>query len=71
MADPITVASARSLVRDDGGYYFDPSSLAHVYGYLSNGLLSTDTCTDGVTTWVKTYSYTGTQLSGESLWVRQ
>lgn len=71
METPISVVSARQIVRDSAKYYFDPSSLPHVYTYTSGGLLETDTCTDGVTTWVKTYTYTGSNLTEESLWERQ
>lgn len=54
---------------DSTGQAFVPSACAHTYGY-SNGLLTTDTATDGATTWVKTYTYTAGNLTGETKWVR-
>jgi len=33
--------------------------------------VTTDTATDGTATWVKTYSYTGANLTGETKWVKQ
>jgi hypothetical protein len=44
--------------------------LANHLGY-SAGLLVTDTATDGTSTWVKTYTYTSGNLTGETKWVKQ
>jgi len=44
---------------------------AHVYGYDASGNLVTDTWTVGYATWVKTYSYTSGNLTGETDWVKQ
>jgi len=55
---------------DSTGQAFNPDSCTHTYAY-TNGLLTTDTATDGTTTWVKTYSYTAGVLTGETKWVRQ
>jgi len=57
-------------VADDTGVIFDPDACSHVYGF-TGGDLTTDTATDGVGTWVKTYSYTGANLTGETKWVKQ
>lgn len=57
-------------VADSTGQPFSPDSCAHTYGY-SAGLLVTDTATDGASTWVKTYSYTSGNLTGETKWVKQ
>ena len=57
-------------VMDSTGQPFNPDSCAHTYGY-SAGLLVTDTATDGATSWVKTYSYTSGNLTGETKWVKQ
>ena len=57
-------------VMDSTGKPFSPDACTHVYGY-SAGLLVTDTATDGTTSWVKTYSYTLGNLTGETKWVRQ
>ena len=57
-------------VLDSTGQSFNPDSCAHTYGY-SAGLLVTDTATDGTSTWVKTYSYTSGNLTGETKWVKQ
>lgn len=59
-----------TTVKDSTGAAFDPDACAHTYAY-SNGLLTTDTATDGGVTWVKTYSYTAGALTGETKWVRQ
>ena len=57
-------------VLDSTGQPFSPDACAHAYGY-SAGLLVTDTATDGASTWVKTYSYTSGNLTGETKWVKQ
>ena len=57
-------------VMDSTGQPFSPDACAHAYGY-SAGLLVTDTATDGTSTWVKTYSYTSGNLTGETKWVKQ
>jgi hypothetical protein len=49
----------------------NPLSLPHTYTYNSDGTLATDSCTDGVKTWVKTFTYTSGNLTAESAWVRQ
>ena len=49
-----------------------PDACSHTFGYDGSGRLSTDTMTDGTSTWVKTYTYDGSgRLSGTSLWVKQ
>jgi hypothetical protein len=45
------------------------NSLARVNGYTGSDL-TTITVTDGVNTWVKTFTYTGPDLTGESAWVK-
>ena len=74
---PLTDAQLRATaipttesVMDSTGQPFNPDSCAHTYGY-SAGLLVTDTATDGATSWVKTYSYTSGNLTGETKWVKQ
>lgn len=71
LIDPVTgetiPAPARTV--DSTGQSFNPDSCVHAYGY-SAGLLVTDTATDGTSTWVKTYSYTSGNLTGETKWVR-
>lgn len=55
---------------DSTGQPFDPDACAHTYAY-TDGLLTTDTATDGAASWVKTYTYTSGVLSAESKWVKQ
>jgi hypothetical protein len=62
----------RKVVTDTTGrYWFDPDSLAHTYTYNGSSLILTDTVNDGVNTYVKTYGYTGSNLTSESGWVKQ
>jgi hypothetical protein len=58
-------------VTDSTGALFNPDACSHVYAYNASGLVTTDTATDGTATWVKTYSYTGANLTGETAWVKQ
>lgn len=68
----MTVASTRRVVTDSSGrYWFDPDSLAHTYAYNGSGQLTTDTVTDGSSTWVKTYTWSGSTMTNESEWVKQ
>ncbi len=64
-----TLPTAESVM-DSTGQPFSPDACTHTYGY-SAGLLVTDTATDGATSWVKTYSYTSGNLTGETKWVKQ
>lgn len=65
-----TAIPVATTVLDGTGQSFNPDACAHTYGY-SAGLLVTDTATDGTSTWVKTYSYTSGNLTGETKWVKQ
>ena len=65
-----TAIQVSATVLDSTGQPISPDSCAHTYGY-SAGLLVTDTATDGTSTWVKTYSYTSGNLTGETKGVRQ
>jgi len=57
-------------VPDTTGGIVCPKACDHTYGYTSTNL-TTDTITDGTTTWVKTYTYSGSTLTNESGWVKQ
>lgn len=46
-------------------------SLPVAYGYDASDRLTTITKTDGADTWVKTFSYTGDNLTGETAWTKQ
>ena len=65
-----TAIPTAESVMDSTGQPFSPDACTHTYGY-SAGLLVTDTATDGTSTWVKTYSYTSGDLTGETKWVKQ
>lgn len=67
----VVTMAAVDAVLDSTGQAFAPVSLAHTYTYTASNQVQTDTCTDGVHTWVKTYSYTGSNLQTVSAWVRQ
>lgn len=49
----------------------DSDLYAHTYTYNGDGTLATDTCTDGINTWVKSFGYTGGKLTSETKWVLQ
>ena len=63
------LTTAKSVM-DSTGQPFNLDACAHTYDYRA-GVLVTDTATDGTSTWVKTYSYTLGNLTGETKWVRQ
>lgn len=61
-----------SYVYDSTGKnLISPDSLAHVITYNGSNLILTDTITDGTNTWIQTYTYTGSNLTGKSAWVLQ
>jgi hypothetical protein len=73
LLDPATgqpYAGGGLLVPDSTGALFNPDACSHVYGF-TGGDLTTDTATDGVGTWVKTFGYTGGLLTSETKWVKQ
>lgn len=47
-----------------------PVFKAHTYTYDGSGNLASDTVTDGVSTWVKTYSWDQGAQSSDSGWVK-
>ena len=65
-----TAIPTTNAVIDSTGQPFNLDACAHTYDY-SAGKLVTDTATDGISIWVKTYSYTLGNLTGETKWVRQ
>lgn len=44
---------------------------AHAYTYDGSGNLATDTVTDGASTWVRTYQWSGGAQTSDSGWVKQ
>jgi hypothetical protein len=73
LLDPATgqpYAGGGLQVPDSTGALFNPDACSHVYGF-TGGDLTTDTATDGVGTWVKTFGYTGGLLTSETKWVKQ
>jgi YD repeat-containing protein len=65
--------SERRVQDADGVFNFDPDGCLHTYTYDGSGNLLTDTATDPATqsVYVKTYTYTGANLTSESAWVKQ
>ena len=48
-----------------------PTWKLHAYTYDDSGNLSTDSVTDGVNTWTRTYTYTPSGPATDSGWVKQ
>jgi len=48
-----------------------PTYKAHTYTYYGAGQVHSDTVTDGVNTWVKTFMYENGQQVSDSGWVKQ
>lgn len=68
----MTTVSMRQMSADaSGNYILDPSAFPHTYGYDGSNNLITDTFSDGTSTWVKTFTYTSGNMTGESNWVKQ
>lgn len=63
--------STLSLVELDTGGNPVPTNKAHAYTYDGSGNLSTDTVTDGTSTWVRTYMWTSGAQTSDSGWVKQ
>ncbi|CAG9256032.1 hypothetical protein [Paraburkholderia caribensis] len=61
----------RFVTDASGVYQFDPDSLPTTYAYDASGNLVSETKNFGGIVFVKTYTYTGTQLTSESAWVKQ
>lgn len=53
------------------GSLIDLDSLPHTYTYNGSNQLITESVTNTINTWVKTYTYTGSNLTSESVWVKQ
>lgn len=63
-------AEPSASIVDSAGTAIDPDSMSHVFGYTGVNL-TTDTATDGTSTWVKTFTYTNGLPTAESKWVKQ
>ena len=61
---------ALTVVADSRGDAITPDSMAQTLGYDGSGNLTTVTVTDGTSTWVQTLTYTGSNLTGVSTWVK-
>lgn len=57
--------------RASDGNLIYPNQAAIAYGYDGSGNLTTETLSMYGNTYVKTYTWTGGKLTGESLWVKQ
>ena len=66
-----TAIQVSATVLDSTGQPFNLGACAHSYVRNILGRPLTDTATDGTSTWVKTYSYTSGNLTGETKWVKQ
>jgi YD repeat-containing protein len=63
-------AFAVDVICDSTGvYYFNPDSMAHTYTYDDADNPLTDTITDGTLSFRKTYTYAGSKLVGETMWI--
>ena len=56
-----------------GSYVFCPDACSAAYAYNGSGYLSTETLTEPVSgnVFVRTYTYTGSNLTAISAWVKQ
>ncbi|MFM0638092.1 hypothetical protein PQQ63_15425 [Paraburkholderia metrosideri] len=62
----------RHFVTDSTGQVqFDPDSLPASYTYDGSNRVLTESVTYGASVFVKTYTYTGSNLTSESAWVKQ
>jgi hypothetical protein len=66
-----TMAVINYVMDSMGENALSPDSLPHVRTYNGSNQILTDTVTDGTNTWVQTYTYTGSNLTGLSAWVLQ
>jgi YD repeat-containing protein len=69
----VSLASAvvAAATRDSTDAIVNPDSWTHALAYDGEGNLSTDTATDGIDTWVQTFTYTDGELTAVSAWVKQ
>lgn len=68
----VKLVGSLSTVTDSLGHELTPDSLSHTYAYNGSNQIVTDTATDGNgNTWVQTFTYTGSLLTGQSQWVKQ
>lgn len=67
-----TLQTEVELIFDSSGKtLISPDSLPHAYTYNASNQLIADTMTDGTNTWIKTFVYSGSNLTAESAWVKQ
>lgn len=59
------------FVRDSSGIPVAIDALPKSFSYNGNGSIASVSVTDGVTTWVKSYTYASGKVTAISKWVRQ
>lgn len=64
------VAVSATALRDDQGNLIYPDNYTQSLTYDEDGLLTTISFTDGVTTWTQTFTYETGRLTGISVWAR-
>lgn len=63
--------SGNSPIVTDPGLAFDPDKMDQTFAYDGSGNLITITITDGINTWVKTFTYVDSAIATVSDWVLQ
>ena len=71
IASVVTALARVGLVKDSAGNYFNPEDCSIVPAYNGSNYLITETATDGAVVRVRTYGYTGANLTSISKWVVQ
>ena len=67
-AETVTKAAPDTLDTDGNPV---PIWKAHSFTYDGSGNLATDSVTDGTSTWIRTYMWTGGAQTADSGWVKQ
>jgi hypothetical protein len=68
-----TYRSSHLVADSTGNYALYPEHCSHAYTYNADGTVATDTATGPITgmAFLKTYTYTAGNLTGETAWVKQ
>jgi YD repeat-containing protein len=61
----------RQAFDSTGQHALDLDSLPHAYTYDGSGNLTSETVMKGTVAFVKTYTWSGTNLMSETAWVKQ
>ena len=68
---PVTIINSDGVFDSTGSVKVQPGTWPQTYNYNADGTLNYEEITDGTSTWRRTYTYVGGQVTAITAWVKQ